>query len=98
MPLIYALGGLLLNLAGSMVGRVLLALGLSYVTYTGFDTAISWLLNQVKGNLSALPADVLSFLGWLWVDKAIGMMFSTYAACMTVKLAGGSVLTKLVRK
>lgn len=98
MPLIYALGGLLLNIASSLVGRVLLALGLSFVTYTGFDTGITWLLNSIKTNLSALPADVLSFLAWLWVDKAIGVVFSAYAACMAVKLAGSTTLTKLVRK
>ncbi|GJJ01089.1 hypothetical protein RugamoR64_16270 [Duganella rhizosphaerae] len=71
---------------------------LSYVTYSGFDLSITWLLDQIKGNVAALPADVVSFLAWCWIDKAIGMIFSAYSAALVVKLAGGTSLTKLVTK
>lgn len=98
MGLVWAIGGLLVSLVGSIVGRALLALGLSYVTYTGFDTGVQWLLNQVKSNISAMPSEIVSFLAWLWVDKAIGMLFSCYAAALAVKLAGSTKLTKLVMK
>jgi len=98
MPLLTALLGGLLTIAGSMVGRVLIALGMSYVTYSGFDLGINWLLEQIKGNMAALPADVVSFLAWCWVDKAIGVIFSAYSAALVVKLAGGTSLTKLVIK
>jgi hypothetical protein len=93
-----ALLGGLLSIAGSMVGRVLLALGMSYVTYTGFDLSINWLLSDIKNNMSSLPSEVVSFLAWCWVDKAIGMLFSAYSAALVVKLAGGTTLTKLVTK
>lgn len=98
MPFLTALLGGLLTIAGSLVGRVLIALGMSYVTYSGFDLGINWLLDQIKENMSALPAEVLAFLAWCWVDKAIGLIFSAYAAAMVVKLAGGTSLTKLVTK
>lgn len=98
MPLLMALLGGLLTIAGSMVGRVLLALGMSYVTYSGFDFSINWLLDRIKDNMAALPSDVVAFLAWCWVDKAIGMLFSAYAAALVVKLAGGTTLTKLVTK
>jgi hypothetical protein len=98
MPILLAIGGLLLSLVASVVGRVLLALGLSYVTYTGFDTGVQWLLDQVKQDISAMPSEVVSFLAWLWVDKAIGMVFSCYAASLAVKMAGSTKLTKLVMK
>lgn len=98
MPLLMALLGGLLSIAGSMVGRVLLALGMSYVTYTGFDLSINWLLSDIKNNMSSLPSEVVSFLAWCWVDKAIGMLFSAYSAALVVKLAGGTTLTKLVTK
>jgi hypothetical protein len=93
-----ALLGGLLTIAGSMVGRVLLALGMSYVTYSGFDLSINWLLNRIKDNMSSLPSEVVSFLAWCWVDKAIGMLFSAYSAALVVKLAGGTTLTKLITK
>jgi hypothetical protein len=98
MPLLMSLLGGLLTIAGSMVGRVLIALGMGYVTYSGFDVAVSWLLDQIKTNLGAMPADIVAFLSYLWVDKAIGLLFSAYGAALAVKLAGSTKLTKLVTK
>jgi len=96
--LVSALIGGLLTVLASAVGRILLALGLSFVVYSGFDVSITWLLNQIKSNLSGMPADTVAFLAWLWVDKAIGLMFSAYTAASAIKFAGGTTLTKLVRK
>lgn len=98
MPLLMSLLGGLLTIAGSMVGRVLLALGMGFVTFKGFDLTVSWLLTQIKGYIGGMPADVVSFLAWCWVDKAIGMVFSAYSAAIAVKLAGGTGITKLVTK
>lgn len=98
MPLLMSLLGGLLRLATPMVGRVLLALGMGYVTYSGFDLAVTWLLTQIKSNMGSMPGDVVSFLAFLWVDKAIAMVFSAYSAAITVKLAGGTKLTKLITK
>lgn len=98
MPLVWALGGLLLQLVGSFVGRVLLSLGIGYVTYAGFDLSITWLLNQIKSNMSSMGAETVSFLAWLWVDKAIGVVFSAYSAALLVKMAGSAKFTKMVTK
>jgi hypothetical protein len=98
MPFITALLGGLLTIAGSMVGRVLLALGMTYITYSGFDVGVSWLLDRIKDNLAGMPAEVVSFLAWCWVDKAIGLLFSSYSAALVIKMAGGTSLTKLVTR
>lgn len=90
--------GALLTICESVVGRVLLALGMGYVTYSGFDLTISWLLNQIKSDISAMPAQVVAFLAYLWIDKAIGMVFSAYSAALLIKLGGSNKLTKLVTK
>jgi hypothetical protein len=92
------LAGLLLSVAGSLVGRVLLALGIGYVTYKGFDLSVSWLLVQIKGNMGAMPVEVVSLMGYLWVDKAISLIFSAYSAALLVKLAGKADLTQMVTK
>lgn len=94
MPL---LGGLL-SIAGSLVGRVLLALGIGYVTFKGFDLTIGWLLTEIKNNFAGMPADVVSFFAWLWLDKAITMIFSAYTVAVTIKMAGGTAITKMVTK
>lgn len=92
------LGGLLVSIVGSVVGRVLVALGMSYVTYNGADTAIGWLLDQIKTNTAALDPQIVRFLAFLWVDKAIAMIFSAYSAALLIKTLGGSGFTKLVTK
>ena len=96
--IVAAVAGALLQIAASMVGRVLLALGLGFVTYSGFNVGIDWLFTQLKTNMSSMPADVVSFLSWLWVDKAIGLVFSAYTAAVGIKLAGGTTLTKWMHK
>lgn len=98
MPIILAILGGLLTICNSVVGRVLIALGLSYVTYTGFDTGITWILNAIKANVGAMPTDIINFLAYMWVDKAIGLLFSAYTATMALKVAGSSSITKLIRK
>jgi hypothetical protein len=97
-PFISALIGGFMTVAGSLVGRVLLALGMGYVSYTGFNASAGWLLDQIKANMGSMGADTVSFLAWLWVDKAIGLIFSAYSAALVVKMAGGTKLTKLVTK
>jgi hypothetical protein len=94
MPL---LGGLL-SITGSLVGRVLLALGIGYATFKGFDVSVAWLLTQIKTNIGGMPVEVVSLLGYLWVDKAIGMIFSAYSAALLVKMAGQANVTKMVTK
>ena len=96
--LVASLIGALGRAAASLVGRVLLALGISFVTFTGLDVGITWLLNQIKANMAALPAEVLSFLAWLWVDKAISLIFSAYTAALSIKTIGGTSITKMVTK
>jgi hypothetical protein len=98
MPLLWALGGLLLNLVGSVAGRALVALGMGFVTYKGIGTAIDWLLAQIKDNISGLPVEVVQFLAYLWVDKAISMLFAAYTAAALIRFAGSDSMTKLVTK
>ena len=98
MPLIYALLGGLATAMSSMVGRVLLALGLSYVTFSGYDLAVNWLLDQIKADINSMPVEVASFLGYLWIDRAVSMIFSAYTVALGIKMAGSTTITKMVQK
>lgn len=98
MPLLVALLGGLVSIVGSVVGRVLLALGLSYVTFKGFDIGVDWILSQIKSGVGSMPGEIVDFLAFMWIDKAIGVMFSCWTACMAVKMLGGGAITKLVMK
>lgn len=82
---------------GSLVGRAVVALGIGFVTYKGLGTVMSSLRSQVMSNLSSIPLDAASLLGYLWFDKAIMMIMSAYAAALGMRLVGGS-LKKMVFK
>lgn len=98
MPLLMPLLGGLLTICGSLVGRVLLALGMGFITYQGFDVGIGWLLTQIKANITSLPPQVSQFLAFIWLDKAIGLVFSAYSAATLIRMAGSTKITKLVTK
>ena len=56
---IAAFGGMLLNIVGSMVGRIFVALGLSVFTYKGIESTVTWLKSQAVSSLSGLPSEAL---------------------------------------
>ncbi len=74
-----ALLGAFLTLLSSVVGRVLIALSIGYVTYTGFSVLSDFIIAQVWANLDSLPSNFKCALGILNVDKAINVLFSAYS-------------------
>ena len=99
MPLFVAaiLGGLL-QIAASLVGRVLLSLGMSFVVFSGINIGFDLLKNAVINNMQGMSADVVQFLAYLWVDRALSLIMSAYSAALALKMAGGTTITKLVTK
>jgi len=53
--LLASLGGVLINAARGMIVQVLIALGVSVVTYQGMDSAITWAKTQAVQNIQGLP-------------------------------------------
>ncbi|MEF8685935.1 UNVERIFIED_CONTAM: DUF2523 domain-containing protein [Comamonas sp. A-3] len=92
MPVIIAslLGGLL-NVAGSLVGRVLIALGLTVVSYTGVDTVLGKLKADAIAALMGLPPDLVAMLGYMKVGVCISIIASAVAVRMGLSGLGGVV-------
>lgn len=99
MPVFVAalLGGLI-NVAGTLVGRVLIALGFSAVTYTGLSTTLDFLKAAAFARLDTLPANILGLLGVLQVGTCISIMASAYVVRMTLAGLTGGSLKRLVSK
>ncbi|MFZ6648899.1 DUF2523 family protein [Undibacterium sp. TJN25] len=93
-----ALMGALGTVAASLVGRVLLALGMGFVTYTGFKASTDALVSLMKSSLLGMPVEIAQLLGYVWVDKALSLIVSSFAAALVVKLAGSDTITKLAIK
>lgn len=84
--------------ASSLVGRVLIALGFGYATYSGFDYLMQTTLNKIMsllGDFSNSP--MAAWAGFLMLDKHISLALSAIA--VKVLLVGISDGKKfLVRK
>jgi hypothetical protein len=96
--LIPMIWGALAPVLGSLVGRVLLAIGIGFVTYQGLSIGTDALYSAVQSNFGGLPSVALGLMSYLWVDKAISTVFSAFTASLVIKLATGSSLTKMVLK
>lgn len=92
-----ALIGGLGSAMGTFAGRVMVALGITAVTYSGITLGVLAIKNQVIANINALPMDALNLVGYLWIDKGLTLYFSAVAAALTLKTVGGSA-KKMVMK
>lgn len=99
MPLfIGALLGGLLNIAASLAGRVLLALGFAAVTYTGVSASLTWLKDQAKLSLQGLPADVVGMLAYMKVDVCVSIIFSAILARLLLDGLSSDTVKRLVMR
>lgn len=92
------LGGVLLNIAGSLVLRVLTSLGVGLIAYKGIDSTFDWLKNQIVQNASALPADIIGLLSVLKVGSSISIIFSAIMVRMLFQGMTGDTVKRWVTK
>ena len=83
MPLwVAAIIGGLIEAAGTLVGRVLVSLGIGYVTYTGFDASLAWMRNLVIAQLGWLPPEAAGLASTM----KIGVCCSIWMSAISVRL------------
>ena len=93
-----AIGGMLINLVGTLVGRVLVALGLSVITYTGVNATIETLKTQAVQSFSALPPEVFGMLGVMRVGQCISIITSAIAARLLLDGLTSDTFKRMVMK
>lgn len=99
MPIfIAALLGGLATAVGSLVGRVLIALGITYVSYSGLNVLLDGIKADIFANLGGLSGQVLGIVGVLQIDTAINITFSAIAARMVIAGLTSGVITRRVIK
>lgn len=99
MPMfIAALGGMLINLVGTLAGRILIALGISVVTYSGITITLDALKGQAISAFGSLPADVFAILGILKVGQCISIITSAIAAKLVIDGLSGDTIKKWIHK
>lgn len=97
MPAIIAalLGGLL-SLTSSLVGRVLVALGIGAVTYTGISSALSYAKSQALAALGDAPAQLVQLLGFLGVGEFISIITSALLARLILNGLNSGAIKRFV--
>ena len=88
--LLASVGGVLINSARHMAVQVMIALGVSVVTYQGMDAAVSWAKAQALASIGGLPADMISLLAYMGVGQAINIIFSAMVMRMTLQGISGT--------
>lgn len=91
-----ALGPLLMALVGSIVGKVLISLGLSVVYYRGVSVALDWVQVRVFNEIGALPAVAQQVIGILQIGTAIKVMFMFWMIRVTLLGLNSDGFKKLV--
>lgn len=99
MPLLIAsiIGGLTQAL-GTWVGRVLVSLGIGYVTFTGVDASIAWAKTQFLSSLSGLPAAAVGLMGLLKVGVCVSMLLSAVTTRLVISGLTSGTIKRMVTK
>lgn len=92
----WLLGGLIASVP-SMVGQLLVGLGVAAITYTGMDATLTWLKSGVVTALLGLPPDVVGMLSLMQVGSCISMVFSAFFVRLSL-LGLKGVTKRLVAK
>lgn len=93
-----AIGGMLLNLVGTLVGRVLIAAGISVITYTGLSMTLDALKANALAAFTGLPPEVFALMGILKVGQCISILTSATAARLVLQGLTGDTMKKWVSK
>jgi len=69
-------------IASNLVARILLALGVSFITYSGFDVLLQgvFMHTQLLLTQSGVSYITLCFMGRMGIDQFINIIISAYTA------------------
>lgn len=93
-----ALLGGLINIAGTIAGQVLIALGIGVVTYTGMDASMEFLKNGFVTAATGLPAEVVGMLSLMKVGSCVSMVLSAITIKMTLAGLTSGTMKAWVKK
>lgn len=80
----------LLGAAGPLALRVIAALGIGVVTFTGVDTAFQALVTQAQDSWTALPSAVVALASIAGVPQGLALIIGAMSARVTAWIAVGA--------
>lgn len=70
-----------------------LSVGFGIATFTGIDLGIDYMMDAAISAMGDIPSRGVEMLGYLWVDKAFNLIFSSGTALLTLKGIRNGVAT-----
>ncbi|WP_411679639.1 DUF2523 domain-containing protein [Aeromonas hydrophila] len=76
----------LLSIAGPIVTRILIQLGIGIVSYAGVITAVNTLISSARNNYNNVPSDILAIFAIGGFNDAFGILVAAIAARLSVQV------------
>jgi len=96
--LIPAIAGALVSVATSLVGRVIMALGLGLVSYTGLNASLTIFKNYFNTAMGGAGANVAGMAGVLQLDVCMSIFIAAGLAKLAIAGATSGTMKKLALK
>ena len=99
MPVLIAMliGGLVSAL-GSVIGRIIISLGIGFVTYQGFNVLLGFIKSRINTEISSLDPLIVQIFSTFQIDTAINILFSAYAVRLVIQGVTGGSATRIKLK
>jgi len=91
------LGGLVL-LVGTLVGKVLVSLGMGIIIYKGLETTIDFVKDYALSSLGNLPNEILGLIAYMKVGVCINIVFSAMLVRMILNGLQSDTVKRFVMK
>lgn len=76
-------------LAGAIITKFVIGLGLGLAVFTGMEVLTAYIFSQIRAYLSGLPADIVTILNMAGVPEALGIVAGAWT--LRGAYAGGRV-------
>lgn len=96
--LIPAIAGALLSIASSLVGRVLVALGLGAIAYTGVNAALTYFSDRVVTAANSAGVIIAGMLAVLQLDVCVAIFTAAALARLAIAGATSGTIKRLALK
>lgn len=78
------LAGFFMAIAGPVARKVMLALGIGFLTFQGVDAAVSGALNAAKSSFGGVTGDVAQLIAMSGINWAFGIIAGSITAAVTM--------------
>jgi hypothetical protein len=80
----------LVDMVGPLAARILVALGINVVFFTGLTVAVESITSNVQSNLSGLPLGMLQLAGLFGIWEALGITLGGFSFILAYRAVSSS--------